>query len=216
MARWPGRIDRADAGGVALKPNRRLSNAQTLELRQRRGDARAGVLDDRRGHGREPLPDQLDQTDQAVDLKKLKGNTGIPKKRRERRAKGATGAQGAQGAQGGAGAQGPAGTAVAFAHLQGDSTPGTPLDTSGSKNVSAASVGEPGLYCVTTSVPITNATGNTDLVTSTEGPDTVSFNFSEVPLAIALKLCPIGTTVLVETITSTDKPVTLDAFVSFN
>jgi hypothetical protein len=143
-------------------------------------------------------------------LKSLKGKTG---------AKGPTGAAGSAGAQGGqgpSGAAGAAGSAVAFAHITALSEPKAMLDTANSKNVSAVSEGQKGLYCITTTVPVKNVTGNTDAEFSTEHPEVVQPNFGVVPLAIALKLCPSSTSVIVTTLGSTGKQVPADFWVNFN
>lgn len=137
-------------------------------------------------------------------LKKLKGNAG---------AKGATGPQGAQGAQGGAGPAGPAGSAVAFARILGAGEPKAPLDSANSKNVSAASEPQEGVYCLTTTVPFSNITAMADLFSGDE--TFVSANTSIVPLEIEAKLCPAGTTVIVET-RSGGKNVDTNFWITFN
>jgi hypothetical protein len=139
-------------------------------------------------------------------LKKLKGNTG---------AKGATGLQGAQGAQGGAGPAGPAGSAVAFAHVTADSEPKAMLDATTSKNISAVSEPTPGIYCISTTVPIKNAVGSADAGAEKESPTTVEFNFSVVPIFIATKMCPSTTTVLAITAGS-KADAAADFWASFN
>lgn len=137
-------------------------------------------------------------------LKKLKGNAG---------AKGATGPQGSQGAQGGAGPQGPAGSAVAFARILGVSEPKAPLDTANSKNVSAASEPQEGIYCLTASVPFSNITGMADLFPS--GGTVVSANTSIVPLEVESKVCPQGSNVIVET-TNSGKLTQSNFWITFN
>ncbi len=123
-------------------------------------------------------------------LKKLTGKAGP---------KGSTGATGAQGSQGQAGKEGTAGSAVAYAHILGESNPGAVLDTANSKNVSAASKAPgAGLYCITTTVPIRNVSGTVDFGHSAAAL-IVTANFDLVPLAIGLKDCPAGTNVLIET-----------------
>jgi hypothetical protein len=152
-------------------------------------------------------------------LKKLKGRTG---------ATGATGKAGANGPVGVAGAQGPAGkegpsgsngapgSAVAFAHVTPISEPKAILDTANSKNVSAASEGQAGLYCISTTVPIKNVTGVTDLENETKHPELVSASFGLVPLAIALKVCPSSTTVLIDTQNTSGSGEKADFWVNFN
>jgi len=139
-------------------------------------------------------------------LKALKGKTG---------AAGLPGAAGAAGKEGSQGKEGPAGSAVAFAHILGKTSPSSPLDAANSKNISAASQATkaPGLFCITTTVPIKNpagsgdfASGNTVLVTA---------NFTLVPLAVTLGDCPAGTTVLAET-TQAGTVEPEDFWISFN
>ncbi len=137
-------------------------------------------------------------------LKKLKGNRG---------AKGPQGAQGAQGAQGGAGPQGPAGSAVAFARILGSSESKAPLDTANSKNVTAASEPQEGIYCLTVSVPFSNITGMSDLFPS--GGTVVSANTSIVPLEVEAKVCPAGSNVIAET-TSGGKQTGSNFWITFN
>ncbi len=151
-------------------------------------------------------------------LKKLKGKTGaigIPGK------VGATGSAGAAGPQGPAGKEGPAGaagTAVAFAHITPISEPKAILDSANSKNILAASEATttPGLYCITTAVPIRNATGMVDFGNETKGPQSVQANFTLLPLAIGLKICPASTNVLVATPNSAGADEKADFWVSFN
>jgi hypothetical protein len=149
-------------------------------------------------------------------LKKLKGNAGAP---------GAPGAAGTSGKEGAAGKEGPAGkegkegsagSAVAFAHVTAFSAPTTPLDTANSKNVSAVSEGQTGLYCISTTVPVKNATGNVDVEFTTSKPEIVEANFSLVPLAIALKVCPPSTTALIFTESTTGTAAKADFWVNFN
>jgi hypothetical protein len=65
-------------------------------------------------------------------------------------------------------------------------------------------------------VPIKNATGITDFNHETEGPETVTVNFDLVPLAVALKLCPSSTTLLVETKNKEGTDKKADFWISFN
>jgi len=142
-------------------------------------------------------------------LKKLKGKTG---KTGKTGAAGAAGKEGAPGKEGAAGKEGPAGSAVAFAHITGASEPKAPLDAANSKNVTAASEGQKGLYCITTAVPVKNVTASADFISA----GVIGFNFSEVPLAVALKLCPASTTVLAETSNTKGETQAADFWVSFN
>jgi hypothetical protein len=148
-------------------------------------------------------------------LKKLKGNAGA------NGAPGATGPSGPSGPAGSQGKEGPAGaagSAVAFAHVLALSEPTAMLDAANSKNVSAVSEGkgEKGLYCITTTVPVKNATGNADFNETKKGPDTVEPDFSLVTLAIALKVCPASTTALavIDDREGTGDPA--DFWISFN
>jgi hypothetical protein len=150
-------------------------------------------------------------------LKSLKGNAG---KVGATGATGAAGAAGPTGATGGAGKEGPpgpAGSAVAYAHINGATKIGGLLDAANSKNIAAVSevVGSEDIYCVTTTVPITNVTGSTDLVHGGGNGVTVSANFDAVSLEIGLGACPAGTTVLLETGNSS-KAVAANFWVSFS
>jgi hypothetical protein len=150
-------------------------------------------------------------------LKSLKGNAG---KAGATGATGAAGAAGPTGATGGAGKEGPpgpAGSAVAYAHINGATKIGGLLDAANSKNIAAVSevVGSEDIYCVTTTVPITNVTGSTDLVHGGGNGVTVSANFDAVSLEIGLGACPAGTTVLLETGNSS-KAVAANFWVSFS
>jgi len=131
-------------------------------------------------------------------------------------AKGAQGAAGAAGAPGKEGAKGSDGTAVAFAHITGVSEPKAVLDTANSKNVSAASEGNPGVYCLTTTVPVKNISGVVDPVAQSKNPQSVQGNFSLVPLAIALKVCPASTNVIIETPNNAGAIEKSDFWVTFN
>ena len=125
-------------------------------------------------------------------LKKLKGNRVRPaRRRRARRAQGRPGQRGPQGKEGAAG------SAVAFAHILGKTSPETPLDTANSKNVSAVTEPQEGIYCLTVSVPFSNITGMSDLFPS--GGTVVSANTSIVPLEVEAKVCPAGSNVIAET-----------------
>jgi hypothetical protein len=151
-------------------------------------------------------------------LKKLKGGTG---KAGANGAPGAAGVTGATGATGGTGKEGPpgaAGSAVAYAHINGATKAASGLlDSADSKNVSAASevVASEGLYCISTTVPIHNVTGVTDIVHGGGNGVTVSANFDAVSLEIGAGVCPAGTTVLIETGNST-KSIAANFWVSFN
>ena len=133
--------------------------------------------------------------------------------------KGATGATGAAGTPGASGKEGPqgkegvAGSAVAFAHILGKTSPLNPLDAANSKNVSAVSEPMPGLYCITTTVPIKNIAGTPDAASGLE--TIVGGNFTVVPLTIEAKDCPPGTTVLgVTSVGGTE--TSADFWISFN
>ena len=129
-------------------------------------------------------------------LKKLKGNTG---KTGKTGAAGGPGTPGAQGKEGPQGKEGAAGSAVAFAHILGKTTPASPLDTTTSKNVSAVTQPFPGGYCVATTVPITNVSGGAgDFNSGASAGLEVTGNFSLVAETIKTKVCPAGTTVLLE------------------
>lgn len=133
-------------------------------------------------------------------------------------ANGAQGAAGAAGAQGKDGAKGPDGTAVAFAHITPVSEPKAILDSANSKNILAASEATttPGLYCITTAVPIRNATGMVDFGNETKSPQSVQANFTLLPLAIGLKVCPSGTNVLLATPNTAGADEKADFWVTFN
>ncbi len=153
-------------------------------------------------------------------LSKLKGNAGANGAPGATGASGPTGPSGPSGptgSQGKEGPPGPAGSAVAYAHINGATKIGGLLDTAHSKNVAAVSeiVGSEGIYCVTTTVPVNNVTGSTDLVHGGGNGVTVSANFDAVSLEVGLGACPAGTTVLLETGSST-KPVVANFWVSFN
>jgi hypothetical protein len=120
--------------------------------------------------------------------------------------KGKAGAKGPAGSAGPAGPQGPAGTpgtpgaagsAVAYAYIEGSKPPVT---LSASKNVSAVTeiTGSPGAYCLTVTVPFQNVAGITDLLGGGNGV-TVSADTLVVPIEVASKVCPQGTSVIVET-----------------
>jgi hypothetical protein len=154
-----------------------------------------------------------------INPKVLKKLTGKPGKTGATGATGTTGATGATGATGGTGkegAPGAPGSAVAFAHITPVSEPKAILDTANSKNVSAASEGAAGLYCITTTVPIKNATGTVDFASESKSPEVVTINFSLIPLAIALHDCPSSTTALVETINTSGTDEKADFWINFN
>jgi hypothetical protein len=133
-------------------------------------------------------------------------------------ASGATGAAGPQGAAGKNGTNGAPGSALAFAHILGKTTPGKPLDTANSKNITAATVAKSnsGLYCITTSVPIQNLTGMVDFGGQTKNPQSVQANFTLLELSILVEACPPGTNVLVETPNNAGSPEPADFWVTFN
>ena len=110
------------------------------------------------------------------------------------------------------------GSALAFAHLRGLSYPGHALDTENSKNITAASVAttNPSIYCVTTAVPIKNVTGIVDFGNQTKNPQSVQANFTLLELAIAVKACPVGTNVLLETPNNAGTLEPADVWVNFN
>jgi hypothetical protein len=72
-----------------------------------------------------------------------------------------------------------------------------------------------GGYCISTTVPIKNATGVPDFGHGGPPGVTVSANFEEVPGTITSKTCPAGTTVLVETGTG-GTAASADFWISFN
>jgi len=73
---------------------------------------------------------------------------------------GAPGPQGARGAQGAPGATGAPGSALAYAHISANGT----IDTARSKNIASASVADGlSVYCLKTTVPVSNVTGVADL-----------------------------------------------------
>src|ERR1039457_4814760 len=61
--------------------------AQTSQLRQHHRHARARLRDERRGAGREPLPDQLDQADQPEGAQETQGQRGQSRSKRRKRRK---------------------------------------------------------------------------------------------------------------------------------
>lgn len=153
-------------------------------------------------------------------LSKLKGNAGAngaPGATGSTGPSGPSGPSGATGSQGKEGPPGPAGSAVAYAHINGATKTGGLLDVANSKNIAAVSeiTGDEGLYCVTTTVPVTNVTGSTDLIHGGGNGVTVSANFDAVSLEVGLGACPAGTTVLLETGNSS-KAVAANFWVSFN
>jgi hypothetical protein len=126
-------------------------------------------------------------------------------------AQGPVGKEGALGKEGGPGKEGPAGSAVAYAHILGASSPGSPLDAAHSKNVSAVTQPFPGGYCISTTVPIKNVTGTADFNHGGVPGVTVSANFD----LVAGSGCPAGTTVLAETGPS-GSTVSADFWIAFN
>jgi hypothetical protein len=150
-------------------------------------------------------------------LKKLKGKTGATGKTGAPGTSGAPGAPGAAGTPGAGGkegAPGPAGSAVAYAHILGLSSPASPLDTANSKNVSAATEPFTGGYCVSTTVPIKNVAGVPDFASGGMPGTTVNADFTELATAVP-GVCPVGTTVLLETGTG-GTAAKADFWVSFN
>jgi hypothetical protein len=109
------------------------------------------------------------------------------------------GAAGSQGKEGSAGKEGAPGSAVAYAHITPVSEPKALLDAANSKNVSAVTEGSSGFYCISTTVPVRNASGVTDWNHETEFPSTVAANFDFVEVYVGLKICPHGTNVIVIT-----------------
>ena len=203
-----GRIDRA-RGLLAARSNRkrRLSNARK-RLSYANVAATLALVFSMTGGAMAANHYLISSTKQIKPsiLKKLKGNAG---------AKGATGAQGAQGAQGGAGPQGPAGTVVPSRPSAGRQLT---RNATGHSQLQERLGGERGraravLHQHHGSGRERNR--SVDLATASEPPDTVQFNFSGGGTRRRVKLCPASTTVLAETITSKDKPETLDAWVSF-
>jgi collagen type VII alpha len=147
-------------------------------------------------------------------LKSLKGNAGKAGATGATGATGAAGATGPGGATGPQGKEGPAGSAVAYAHVLGLTNEKAPLDAANSKNVSAVTEPFKGGYCISTTVPIKNATGVPDFGHGGTPGVTVSANFSEVAGTIPAT-CPVGTTVLVETGTG-GTAASADFWISFN
>jgi hypothetical protein len=131
---------------------------------------------------------------------------------------GKEGPGGKEGLQGKEGKEGAAGSAVAYAHVTSVSEPTVILDSANSKNVLAASevASEPGVYCLTTTVPIHNATGNVDFEHEGKAPETVLVNFALVKFAIEIKACPPGTDVLVATENAAGTDEKADFWISFN
>jgi hypothetical protein len=109
---------------------------------------------------------------------------------------GAAGAAGTAGAQGSQGGQGPQGTALAYAHV---SQTGV-LDTAHSKNVSTASQGGTGIFCLTVTVPVTNVTGTEDLGSSLVNGNVVAALAGQGEGAgVINEFCPDGTNALIVT-----------------
>jgi hypothetical protein len=148
----------------------------------------------------------------------LKGHNGRTGATGKTGATGATGATGPQGAAGRNGSNGAPGSALAFAHILGKTSPAKLLDTANSKNVASATVSKsnPGLYCLTTSVPIQNLTGMVDFGGQTKNPQSVQANFTLLELAILVEACPPGTNVLVETPNNAGSPEPADFWITFN
>jgi Collagen triple helix repeat (20 copies) len=147
-------------------------------------------------------------------LKKLKGKTGATGKTGAPGAPGTPGAAGTPGASGKEGVPGSAGSAVAYAHILGLTSPTAPLDAANSKNVSAVTEPFAGGYCVSTTVPIKNVAGVPDFGSGGTPGTTVNADFTELATAVP-GVCPVGTTVLLETGTG-GSAAKADFWVSFN
>lgn len=142
-------------------------------------------------------------------LKKLKGNAG---KTGATGAAGVAGAPGATGSQGKEGAKGADGTAVAYAHVSATGV----LDTANSKNVSEASLAGTGIFCLTVTVPIKNASGAVDTGNSGGQFGFVSAILSgQDPSKYVASLCP-GHNVLVGTAEHKGENQSMAFWVSFN
>jgi hypothetical protein len=126
-------------------------------------------------------------------LKKLTGKTGKTGANGPAGPTGPGGAIGPGGPAGPQGVQGPAGSAVAYAYVEGKK----PASLANTKNVSSVTEVAEGEYCISVTVPFENVTGTADLLGG--GGITVDANTSVVPLLISEKLCPAGTSILVET-----------------
>jgi Collagen triple helix repeat (20 copies) len=148
-------------------------------------------------------------------LKSLKGKNGQPGTAGPAGAAGKEGPAGKEGTVGKEGKEGPAGSAVAYAHIRGLSEPSALLDTANSKNVSEVSQPFAGGYCITTTVPVKNVSAIPDFGHGGTVGVTVAANFEEVAETIKNKMCPAGTTVLVETGTG-GKYASADFWINFN
>ena len=145
--------------------------------------------------GREPLPGRIDETDQAFGAQEAEGQQG----RRPKARPATAGRAGWEGPQGSTGGQGPAGSAVAFAHVLGESNPTSPLDAANSKNISLVTNPATGAYCVGTTVPISNVSGGLADFNAGGPAIIITANFTRVAEIVKSTTCPPGTTVLVET-----------------
>jgi hypothetical protein len=151
-------------------------------------------------------------------LKALKGAAGKTGPAGPAGPAGTAGAAGAAGPQGAQGPVGAAGSAVAYAHILGNSEPKSPLDGASSKNISSATqfVGEPNAWCITTTVPVKNAVGTADFAHSEKSGAIVAANFDFVPVYVALKLCPGGTTAIALTEVGEGTKDKADFWISFS
>jgi hypothetical protein len=150
-------------------------------------------------------------------LRALKGNAGKPGLSGAPGAAGKEGPQGKEGSRGNEGPAGAPGTAVAYAHILGFSEPKAPLDAANSKNIASVTAfkGESSAWCITTTVPVKNAVGMTDFAHQEKGGAFVEANFDFVPVYVAVKDCPAGTTAIAVTLAgSTGDPA--DFWISFN
>lgn len=121
-------------------------------------------------------------------LKKLTGKTGATGK------EGPAGKEGAAGKEGKEGQKGENGSAVAYAAV---SAAGV-LDTSHSKNVSAASRIAEGGYCLKTTVPVSNASGMIDTGEAEDIGEVAGIILAgQDPKNFIGILCPAGDNVLV-------------------
>lgn len=125
---------------------------------------------------------------------------------------GATGPQGKEGLRGEEGAKGADGTAVAYAHVSATGV----LDTSHSKNVSAASMIGTGIFCLKVTVPVSNASGMVDTGNSGGQFGFVSAILSgQDPSKFVEALC-LGNNVLVGTAEHKGENQSMAFWVNFN
>lgn len=135
-------------------------------------------------------------------VKALKGKKGAPGPVGPQGKEGPAGKEGSAGKEGPAGKVGPAGSAVAFAYIQGVSTPVGLTNAKNVTSVTRATSGgkeEKGLYCVSVSTPFQNVTGITDAGFGGGNGVTVSANTILVPVLVATNECPASTSVIVLT-----------------